>query len=107
LYFTNGSAPVCNGVSAKKINGNGVSISVFPNPVRNNSNIIVQSLSSLKGNSITLIDILGKVITSTTINEEVNFVEISTNKLSKGVCLVKIENPNDNSVRILKLVVKF
>jgi hypothetical protein len=71
-------------------------IKIYPNPFDNNI-----SVSTNNGKYITILDILGKVMYHSELQNGIT--EISTNHFSKGVYFLKIQN-KDNSVQNFKIV---
>lgn len=84
----------------KSPNSNNVS-AVFPNPANDKLNVAIHLEQGQTG-SLSVYDLGGKLLLSHSLNENSDFTEISTTKLSAGMYIYKI-NLNNNVVDSGKL----
>ncbi len=86
------SVSLCTGINESSLATN---LSVYPNPFANEINV-----SGVKG-SIEVINMLGQVVLTTSVNEN---EKINTTNFAKGVYFVKVRNEQGVEVKTTKLV---
>ena len=75
---------------------------IYPNPVLQGSNITTQ-LKSLKNQTLTITDVLGRKITEKKLT---SITYVFPANFSKGLYFFSIKNPENNSTVILKIVIQ-
>jgi hypothetical protein len=88
--------------SINDINGNNISISLYPNPTDKDVTLALEGLQ--KPAKVTLIDVQGREISKYIISKGQSKITIKTSNLTSGVYYVKIQNETINKTN--KLIVK-
>jgi uncharacterized repeat protein (TIGR01451 family) len=71
-------------------------IKVFPNPTSNELNIFIKENALVK--SISILDVSGRLISNTNVNQFITNYQLDVNALSRGVYFVRIESNDEFSI---------
>ncbi|HLU85192.1 MAG TPA: T9SS type A sorting domain-containing protein, partial [Vicingaceae bacterium] len=86
-------------VEVKEQSINNYSISIFPNPTA--ANINITQLNNFVGGNIEIINLMGQVIFTTTINT--NQLSVNLSEYPKGIYLVKINSDKEQVIEKIVL----
>jgi len=78
-----------------------VSVKIYPNPFNSYVNVSVNNFAQIKNCKLTIYNILGKALISTTLTKEITTFE--TNNLPAGIYFYKVVN-NDKTIQSGKLI---
>lgn len=80
-------------------------INIYPNPTKDFINIDCGNYSNLTGNSIKIINALGQIVLSTSINQQQSIIDLSNIK-SKGLYFIQVSNSQSNIITERKIILQ-
>ncbi|WP_051336350.1 PKD domain-containing protein [Aquimarina latercula] len=102
IYFSNeNSAPNCDNKLSEPLKDTSILVTAFPNPVIDY--LTIRSDQNLKGTFIKVVDINGKVLSSSNIQRNIESVRLDMNTFQSGIYFIQIRK---NQKTVIKQIIK-